>query len=367
MNNQFNQQWQQPQTFIHSPQPHRMQTNSYDPYQQQQQGYQQQQPGMNQSYQQPQQQQQQTMNNGYYQAPQQNMQFQQQNNNNYMGGGFNQQQNQEHKPFQNFLGNNFLNDPTTQLGFQLGQKAFESGAEMVNQNINRWFNPAVLKKYFDVSNSFVLKKIGLVLFPFRHKSWARVGRRNEQTGKMDYNSPRDDINSPDLYIPVMSCVTYVILFAITITLRSTNENTGTGTDKAQDQKLEFNPELLGGTTLKLFSLLIGEVLLMKFICYLMSISADVAFLDLIAYSGYKFVGIIVVSILNHIIPKFITYLIFAYVSLALGFFMLRSMKYFVLTDQSLSANTQRRNKIHFLFFIALMEIVISWVLIYKLI
>jgi len=290
------------------------------------------------------------MNNGYFQVPnqQQNMQFQQQNN--FMGGNqsFNQQQNQEHKPFQNFLGNNFLNDPTTQLGFQLGHKAFESGAEMVNQNLNRWFNPANIKRYFDVTNSFVLKKIGLVLFPFRHKSWARIGRRNEQTGKMEFNPPRDDINSPDLYIPVMSCVTYVILFAIIMTTEA---------------KGKFNPELLGGTMLKLFSLLVGEVLLMKLICYLMSISADVAFLDLIAYSGYKFIGIIVVSILNHVTSKFITYLIYAYVSLALGFFMLRSMKYFVLTDQSLSANTQRRNKIHFLFFIALMEIVISWFLI----
>jgi len=216
MNNQF-QNWQQPQpgnSFIHSPQPQRMQSNSYDPYQQQQQSFQQpQQRGMNQSFQQ-QQSSPQSMNNGYFQVPnqQQNMQFQQQNN--FMGGNqsFNQQQNQEHKPFQNFLGNNFLNDPTTQLGFQLGHKAFESGAEMVNQNLNRWFNPANIKRYFDVTNSFVLKKIGLVLFPFRHKSWARIGRRNEQTGKMEFNPPRDDINSPDLYIPVMSCVTYVILF-----------------------------------------------------------------------------------------------------------------------------------------------------------
>eukprot|EP00833_Pecoramyces_ruminatium_P015445 jgi/Orpsp1_1/1189477/evm.model.d7180000072309.1 len=208
MNNQY-QQWQQPQpanSFIHSPQPQRMQSNSYDPYQQ---SYQQpQQRGMNQSFQHQQQNQQQpAMNNGYFQVPNQaNMQYQQNNNsnnNNFMGSNqsFNQQQNQEHKPFQNFLGNNFLNDPTAQLGFQLGQKAFESGAEMVNQNLNRWFNPQSLKRYFDVTNSFVFKKCGLVLFPFRHKSWARMGRRNEQTGKMDFSSPREDINSPDLYIP----------------------------------------------------------------------------------------------------------------------------------------------------------------------
>jgi len=347
MNPQYS-PWQQPQpanSFIHSPQPQRMQSNNYDPYQQSQP----QQRSVNHSFQQQNQQSQQPMNNGYYPVPNQpNMQYQQNNNNNnFMGGNqFNQQQNQEHKPFQNFLGNNFLNDPTTQLGFQLGQKAFESGAEMVNQNINRWLNPASVKKYFDVTNSFVFKKISIVLFPFRHKSWARIERRNDQTGKIDYSSPREDINSPDLYIPVMSCITYIILFAISMT---TDGN--------------FNPELLGGTALKVLSLLIGEVLLMKLICYLMSISADVAFLDLIAYSGYKFIGVIVVSILKRLTSKFLTYLVYAYVSIALGFFLLRSLKYFVLTDQSLSANTQRKNKIHFLFFIALMEIVISWFLI----
>lgn len=310
MNSQYS-QWQQPQpanSFIHSPQPQRMQSNSYDPYQQTQP----QQRSVNHSFQQ-QNQSPQPMNNGYYPVPNQpNMQYQQ-NNNNFMGGNqmggnqmggnhmggnqFNQQQNHEQKPFQNFLGNNFLNDPTAQLGLQLGQKAFESGAEMVNQNLNRWLNPANVKKYFDVSNSFVFKKIGLVLFPFRHKSWARIERRNDQNGKIDYSSPRDDINSPDLYIPVMSCVTYIILFAITMTADG-----------------NFNPEILGGTALKVLSLLIGEVLLMKLICYLMSISADVAFLDLIAYSGYKFIGVIVVSILKKTTSKFLTYLVYAYVS-----------------------------------------------------
>jgi len=117
-----------------------MQSNNYDPYQQQQSFQQPQQGNMNQSFNQQSQQTQPAMNNGYFQVPNQpNMQYQQ-NNNNFMGGNqsFNQQ-NQEHKPFQNFLGNNFLNDPTAQLGFQLGQKAFESGAEMVNQNV-RWIN-----------------------------------------------------------------------------------------------------------------------------------------------------------------------------------------------------------------------------------
>lgn len=59
--------------------------------------------------------------------------------------------------------------------------------------------PAV-KHHFKVSNSYVVKKIGLVLFPWRHKPWARKTYRMEN-GQAEWLPPRDDINSPDLYIP----------------------------------------------------------------------------------------------------------------------------------------------------------------------
>lgn len=36
--------------------------------------------------------------------------------------------------------------------------------------------------------------------------------RRSDTGQMEgYAAPREDINSPDLYIPVMAFVTYVLL------------------------------------------------------------------------------------------------------------------------------------------------------------
>ena len=61
---------------------------------------------------------------------------------------------------------------------------------------------SVLKYYFQVSNYYVLYKIGLVLFPWRHKSWTRKLQRSEITGASDsYATARDDINAPDMYIP----------------------------------------------------------------------------------------------------------------------------------------------------------------------
>jgi len=63
-----------------------------------------------------------------------------------------------------------------------------------------------------VSNSYVLHKLRLVLFPWRHRPWSRAHAAAAAgaggaydagaPGKSDgYAPPREDVNSPDLYIP----------------------------------------------------------------------------------------------------------------------------------------------------------------------
>jgi YIF1 len=60
----------------------------------------------------------------------------------------------------------------------------------------------LLKHHFNVSNSYVLHKLRLVLFPWRHRPWTRKIRRSEVNGQTEgWQPPREDINSPDLYIP----------------------------------------------------------------------------------------------------------------------------------------------------------------------
>jgi hypothetical protein len=86
-----------------------------------------------------------------------------------------------------------------------------------------------LKYHFNVSNSYVIHKLRLILFPWTHKPWVRKLRRTEN-GQTEWQPPRDDINSPDLYIPgeplqcgqqtrltlaiVMAIVTYILLNAL---------------------------------------------------------------------------------------------------------------------------------------------------------
>lgn len=74
---------------------------------------------------------------------------------------------------------------------------------------------------------------------------------------------------------VMAIVTFILLSTLTAGLRG-----------------DFQPELLGYTATKGLVIVIVEIVALKLGCYLLSISSQSQLFDLIAYSGYKFVGII---------------------------------------------------------------------------
>jgi hypothetical protein len=96
--------------------------------------------------------------------------------------------------------------------------------------------------------------------------------------------PRDDINSPDMYIPAMALVTYILLSTVLAGVRGS-----------------FHPELLGSITTTALAVVIFEIICLKMAMYLLSISNESQLLDLVAYSGYKFVGIIVTLIVSEVI------------------------------------------------------------------
>lgn len=97
------------------------------------------------------------------------------------------------------------------------------------------------------------------------------------TGKMQegFAPPREDVNSPDLYIPVMSIVTYVLLVSVIRGLES-----------------RFHPEILGLVLSRALGIIVFEFVLIKLGCYLLNIIGEHTVVDLLAYSGYKFVGVI---------------------------------------------------------------------------
>ncbi len=174
-----------------------------------------------------------------------------------------------------------------------------------------------LKHYFNVTTPYVLRKLLLVLFPWRHKPWSRQQRPSTTPGSQDSASysyyflpPRDDLNSPDMYIPVMAFVTYILLSTLLAGLRGA-----------------FHPEVMGLTATTAFVVVVLEILGLKFGTYILSISNDSQLLDLVAYSGYKFVGVIVTLVVSEVLNRgagtggWAGWTIFTYTFLANAFFL----------------------------------------------
>jgi hypothetical protein len=178
---------------------------------------------------------------------------------------------------------------------------------------NKWIPVSALKHYFNVSNSYVINKLFIVLFPWRHRPWSRQQRlHNGQEGT--YLPPREDTNSPDMYIPVMGFVTYILLSTLLAGLRGA-----------------FHPELLGSAATWAFLIVFFEILVIRLAIYLLSINNESQLLDLVAYSGYKFVGINVTLVLGEIWNRgggtggWFGNTVFAYTYLANAFFLVSAL------------------------------------------
>ncbi|GHJ88826.1 hypothetical protein NliqN6_5228 [Naganishia liquefaciens] len=248
-----------------------------------------------------------------------------------------------------------MNDATAQMGMQFGKSAVAAGQDYVEKNFSRFLPLPLLKTSFSVTNSYVLHKLRLILFPWRHRPWSRLAVRTSRAsgpdgvavaGQDGWMPPRDDINAPDLYIPTMALVTYVLLSGLASGLQN-----------------RFHPEVLGYTFSKALGVVLTEFTIIKLGCYLLDVRGTGASgVELIGYGGYKFVGIIVTVIASFLNwGKIFYFSVFFYTFCANAFFLLRSLKYVLLPDSSNSSSvatishSSRSKRVQFLFVIAMAQ------------
>lgn len=119
--------------------------------------------------------------------------------------------------------------------------------------------------------------------------------------------PKQDVNSPDLYIPLMAFMTYVLLYGL---------SQGLGTTST------FTPDLLIQGVWRCLILQLIECGLIKLGVSMMSVS--VPFLDLFSYTGYKYVHLCL-ALISSIFGGTIKFLVALYLSAVMGFFLLKTM------------------------------------------
>ncbi|CAB1325405.1 unnamed protein product [Coregonus sp. 'balchen'] len=118
--------------------------------------------------------------------------------------------------------NNLFADPMASAAMIYGSSLANHGKDIVNKEISRYVSVNKLKYFFAVDSKYVMKKLLLLMFPYTHQDWeVRYHRDTPLT-------PRHDVNAPDLYIPSMAFITYILLAGMALGIQN-----------------RFSPEVLG--------------------------------------------------------------------------------------------------------------------------
>lgn len=138
-----------------------------------------------------------------------------------------------------------------------------------------------LRPLFAVDDHYLMKRLGLLIFPF--------GRRREFEG-------------PDLYIPLMSFLTYVLAAGYMV----------------------GNPEQLGVLSSSALFCLGLEVCVLALLLNIFNVKTTYTFLHKVAFCGYKFVPIIIAMLTSLLFRRTGYLAVIGYSTLSLGYFTVKS-------------------------------------------
>ncbi|XP_039503353.1 protein YIF1B isoform X2 [Pimephales promelas] len=220
-----------------------------------------------------------------------------------------------------YPGQAFLSDPMSNLAMAYGSSLATHGKEMMDKNLDRFVPISKLKYYFAVDTVYVGKKLGLLVFPYMHENWEVSYQQDTPV------APRFDINAPDLYIPVMGFITYVLVAGLAL-----------GTQN------RFSPEILGIQASSALVWLIIEVLAVLLSLYLVTVNTDLTTIDLVAFSGYKYVGMIVGVVAGLVFGRMGYYLSLLWCCVSIFVFTIRTLRLKILSEAAAEGRLVRGAK-----------------------
>ncbi len=235
------------------------------------------------------------------------------------------------------------NPMVTNMAMQYGQDIMGKGGEEIKKNLDKYVSIGQLKYYFAVDTAYVLKKLGLLLFPFTRSDWAIKYNQDEPV------QPKYDVNAPDLYIPAMAYATYVLFVGYILGLRDA-----------------FSPDLLATTASSALVWLILEIAVIYLTLTVMNINTSLTKWDILSFSSYKYVGIIAVLLAGLVLSTKGYYIALAYVSAALMFFLLRTLKLRIEPEVH-GMQVHGKRKLYIILLYAVLQPILIWWMTYSLV
>ncbi|XP_059638172.1 uncharacterized protein LOC132280071 [Cornus florida] len=218
----------------------------------------------------------------------------------------------------------------TELG-AYGEKIIGSGSAYVQSNISRYFsNPHY---YFQVNEQYVKNKLKVILFPFLHRGhWMRT--TEPVGGEFMYKPPVDDINAPDLYIPLMAFNTYVVLAGFFLGING-----------------KFSPEALGVQFSNGLLCWVLQILVLEATLHSLG-GGDIPLLDIVSYGGYTFTAACVILVAR-IMWNHCFYLVTLWECFCMGVFLVKITKRILIAEvRSFDNHSSKRHYLLLLMAIA---------------
>ncbi|KAI5190771.1 protein transport protein YIF1 [Nematocida sp. AWRm77] len=210
------------------------------------------------------------------------------------------------------------------LGIQ--EQAFQLGSAYINKTVSiRRFEK--LRKYFQIDNMYLIKKLFLLAYPYKGSLWTLHTQRNASLVS---------IAEPDLYIPFMAVITYILFLAGELEIQN-----------------KFRPETLGKISTQTVMMYLLEVFLIKGLSFFFE-AKDMELLDAVSFLGYKYVYILAMKmsaiVLSNVLRKLLSvFLIFSSVM-----FLGKSLKYFLITNDVVIDIKKKR--MYFLFIAVIIDL-----------
>ncbi|VVC88345.1 unnamed protein product [Leptidea sinapis] len=253
------------------------------------------------------------------------------------------------------------------MALQYGNQLAAQGKEVMQRELGKYVPVSRLRYYFAVDTRYVMKKLMLIILPFTHKEWMV---------KYDQDSPvqpRYDVNAPDLYIPSMGYLTYVLLAGFMLGLQH-----------------RFSPEQISIQASSALAYIIFEMVLYLATLYITNTTTSLKTLDLLAYSGYKYTTMICCLVAGLLLGPTGYYCSLLYCSLALSYFLVKTLRLQLLSGSPAPETTSynypsyntpnqygetwskpsgggTKRRVYFLLFVAVTQPFLSWWLTYHLI
>ncbi|CAI5723102.1 unnamed protein product [Peronospora farinosa] len=202
--------------------------------------------------------------------------------------------------------NQFSSNPMAGLAMNSAQDFLQKQSEMYLPGAYGVWGS--LKYYFTVNNSYVKSRLKILLLPFRHKNWRRMGNGDQDVSKpTQYAPPTHDSNAPDLYIPLMGFLTYILIV---------------GYSKGTSN--QFSPDVITKDASYCLVMQLIEIGVLAACLYVLN--SSISFLDLVSFSGYKYVPLVINTVVFQLLGSIAYYVSLLYTGIAVSYFTLNCMK-----------------------------------------